>query len=114
MFVDMMGGRQPRLVAAMKSLPLREDDTPANSSPAERDLVARLSHECSAQLEGACLVLTTVRKASFSMSPPAFTLVNESRSLFSLPHTHKLHVSDTICHVALSRAGYTVYCTHML
>ena len=38
-FVDMMGGRQPYLVAAMKSLPLREDYSPANSSSAEQQLV---------------------------------------------------------------------------
>ena len=52
MFVDMMGGRQPYLVAAMKSLPLREDDEPANSSLAERKMVSYLIAECSGQLEG--------------------------------------------------------------
>ena len=52
MFVDMMGGRQPYLVAAMKSLPLREDDEPANSSLAEREMVSYLIAECSRQLEG--------------------------------------------------------------
>ena len=51
-FVDMMGGRQHRLVAAMKSLPLRDCDAPANSTPAEKELVALLTRECSAQLDG--------------------------------------------------------------
>ena len=51
-FVDMMGGRQPYLVAALKSLPLREDDEPANSSLAEREMVRYLIAECSGQLEG--------------------------------------------------------------
>ena len=51
-FVDMMGGRQPRLVAAMKSLPLRDNDAPANSTGPERDLVARLTQDCSNQLDG--------------------------------------------------------------
>ena len=51
-FVDMMGGRQHRLVAAMKSLPLRDCDAPANSTPAEKELVALLTQECNAQLDG--------------------------------------------------------------
>ena len=71
MFVDMMGGRQPRLVAAMKSLPLREDDMPANSAPAERDLVALLSHECSTQLKGERMVLAAVRKVLSACPPTA-------------------------------------------
>ena len=52
-FVDMMGGRLPYLVAAMKSLPLREDSTPPNASLAERRLVEHLISDCSKQLEGA-------------------------------------------------------------
>ena len=52
-FVDMMGGRLPYLVAAMKSLPLREDSTPANATLAERRLVEHLISDCSKQLEGA-------------------------------------------------------------
>ena len=52
-FVDMMGGRLPYLVAAMKSLPLREDSTPANATLAERRIVEHLISDCSKQLEGA-------------------------------------------------------------
>lgn len=51
----MMGGRQHHLVAAMKSLPLRQDDAPANSSCAERELVAHLAADCSSQLDGVSL-----------------------------------------------------------
>ena len=51
-FVDMMGGRLPYLVAAMKSLPLREDNTPAYTTLAERRLVEHLIADCSKQLEG--------------------------------------------------------------
>ena len=51
-FVDMMGGRLPYLVAAMKSLPLREDSLPANTTLAERRLVEHLIIDCSKQLEG--------------------------------------------------------------
>ena len=50
--VDMMGGRQPYLLAAMKSLPLREDNTPVYSTLAERRLVNHLITDCSKQLEG--------------------------------------------------------------
>ena len=52
-FVNMMGGRLPYLVAAMKSLPLRKDSTPANATLAERRLVEHLISDCSKQLEGA-------------------------------------------------------------
>ena len=53
-FVDMMGGRLPYLVAAIKSLPLREDSTyAANTTLAERRLVEHLITDCSKQLEGA-------------------------------------------------------------
>ena len=51
-FVDMMGGRLPYLVAAMKSLPLREDSIPAFMTLTERLLVEHLIRDCSKQLEG--------------------------------------------------------------
>ena len=69
-FVDIMGGRQHRLVAAMKSLPLRDDDEPANSSPAERDLVALLTRECSTQLEGKKLILNDACSLYCAGYPP--------------------------------------------
>lgn len=56
----MMGGRQPYLVAAMKSLPLREDNETANSSLAEREMVSYLIAECSRQLEGELLSPYTI------------------------------------------------------
>jgi len=67
-FVDMMGGRQHHLVAAMKSLPLRQDDAPANSSCAERELVAHLAADCSSQLDGVSLTTApTCSSATLSM-----------------------------------------------
>ena len=68
-FVDMMGGRQHRLVAAMKSLPLRDDDVPANFSPAERDLVALLTRECSSELDGKKFMLNDARRSLLCRVP---------------------------------------------
>ena len=68
----MMRGRQPYLVAALKSLPLREDDEPANSSLAEREMVSYLIAECSGQLEGEPVSLASFPSQSVHIASLCF------------------------------------------